>query len=318
MTAASSRAPVARRALPLLALPAVAGAQEWPARGISVLVGVAPGGTADLAARLLAQGMAARLGRPAIVENRPGAATQIATRALAEAPADGHTLLVAGAPFAINPALFPALPYDTARDFAPVTRLVQGGLVLLVPAGSPVRELRALLAAPRNLGSAGNGSMSHMALELLALRSGAALNHVPYRGSAPGLADLLGGQLDAMFDNAATALPLVREGRLRALAFSGAARNPTIADVPTLAEAFPGFLAVNWFGLFARSATPPALLDRLHAEAAAVFAAPEIRERFARDGDEAAPLPRAEFAAFVAREMQVWAEVVRERRISPG
>ncbi len=307
-----------RRALAaLLATPALA--QESPIR---ILVGVAPGGTADLSARLLAQGLGARLNRTVLVENRPGAATQIATRAVAEAPPDGTTLLVAGAPFAINPALFPNLPYDTARDFAPLTRLVQGGLVLLVPAASPLRDLAGFLAAARarsvNIGSAGNGSMSHMALELLALRAGAQLNHVPYRGSAPAIADLVGGQIEALFDNANTALPLVREGRLRALAFTGATRNPAVPDAPAITETLPGFLAVNWFGVFARSATPDAALDRLATEAAAVFVTTEMRERFARDGDEAAPLPRADFAAFVQNEMRVWAEVVRERRITPG
>ncbi len=307
-----------RRALAaLLATPALA--QEAPIR---ILVGVAPGGTADLSARLLAQGLGARLNRTVLVENRPGAATQIATRAVAEAPPDGTNLLVAGAPFAINPALFPNLPYDTARDFAPLTRLVQGGLLLLVPAASPLRDLAGFLVAARardvNIGSAGNGSMSHMALELLALRAGARMNHVPYRGSAPAIADLVGGQIEALFDNANTALPLVREGRLRALAFTGAARNPAVPDVPAIAEALPGFLAVNWFGVFARAATPDPLLDRLATDAAAIFATPEMRERFARDGDEAAPLPRAGFADFVRSEMRVWAEVVRERRISPG
>jgi tripartite-type tricarboxylate transporter receptor subunit TctC len=307
-----------RRALAaLLATPVLA--QEAATR---ILVGVAPGGTADLSARLLAQGLGARLNRTVLVENRPGAATQIATRAVAEAPPDGTNLLVAGAPFAINPALFANLPYDTARDFAPLMRLVQGGLLLLLPAASPLRDLGTFLTAARlrgiNIGSAGNGSMSHMALELLALRAGARMNHVPYRGSAPAIADLVGGQIEAMFDNANTALPLVREGRLRALAFSGASRNPAIPDAPALAEVLPGFLAVNWFGVFARAATPDALLDRLATDAAAIFATPEMRERFARDGDEAAPLPRAAFADFVRSEMRVWAEVVRERRISPG
>jgi len=319
-----------RRALLALAAlgPATAAAQPaFPSRQVSIVVGVAPGGTADMAARLLAAEYPRHFGErhPFVVENRPGAATQIGTAHVARQPADGHTLLVAGAPFAINPGLFPQLPYDTARDFAPVTLLVRNGLFLIVPAAHPARDLAGLLAFARerggaNVASAGNASMSHMALELLASRSGAPLTHVPFRGSGPAMPALLGGQVDAMFENPSTALPLVREGRLRALAFTGEARNPAAPEVPTVAEAagLPGYLAVNFFGLWARAGTPEALLGRLHAATVDILGRADVVERFARDGVETAPMSREAFGGFVAEQMRVWAAVVRERGIQPG
>jgi len=311
-----------------LTLSAPALAQEaWPGRGITILVGVAPGGTADLAARLLAQEFARGLsrGRPVVVENKPGAATQLATAELARSAPDGQVLLVAGAPFAINPGLFPRLPYDSRADIAPVGMLVRNGLMLLVPAASPARDLEGLLDLARarggiNLASAGNGSMSHLAIELLAQRSGAPLVHVPYRGTGPALPDLLAGHVEAMFDNPSSALPLVREGKLRALAYTGGTRSPAAPAVPTLAEAtgVGGLAAENWFGLFARAGTPAPVLDRLAAAARAVLEDPAVADRLRRDGTEPSPMARAAFAAFVAREMDDWAGVIRARGIRPG
>ncbi|MBI0535952.1 tripartite tricarboxylate transporter substrate binding protein [Roseomonas sp. KE2513] len=313
--------------LPVLAARPTRAQEAWPGRGITVLVGVAPGGTADLAARLLAthlsQGIAA--GRPVVVENKPGAATQLATAELARSAPDGHTLLVAGAPFAINPGLFPRLPYDSRADFAPVAMLVRNGLILMVPANLPARDVPGLLALARsrggiNLASAGNGSMSHLAIEILAQRSGAPLTHVPYRGTGPALPDLIAGNVEAMFDNPSSALPLVREGKLRALAYTGEARSPAAPDIPTLSEAtgMPGLAAENWFGLFARAGTPAPILDRLNATVRAMLEQPAIAERLRRDGTEPAPMARADFAAFIAREMDDWAGVIRERGIQPG
>ncbi|MCK8787327.1 tripartite tricarboxylate transporter substrate binding protein [Roseomonas sp. NAR14] len=326
--------PTSRRAVCrlLLAAPACGRvtpsfAADWPSRGITILVGVAPGGTADLAARVIAQELQPALpgNRPVVVENRAGAATQIATEALVRAPADGHTLLVAGAPFAVNPALFPRLPYDSVRDIAPLTLLVRNGLLLLVPAASPARDAAGLLALARqrgglNLASAGSGSMTHLAIELLAERTGTNLVHVPYRGSGPALPDLISGQVDAMFDNPSSALPLLREGRLRALAYTGEARFPSLPEVPALAETpgLAGFSAENWFGLFARAGTPEPVLERLHAAVTAILRRPEVVARFRQDGSEAAPMSRAAFRDFVLAEMVRWGEVVKARGITPG
>jgi len=323
---------IARRGLlaapALLALRRPAAAQApFPSRQVSIVVGVAPGGTADMAARILAEFYPRLLGDrfPYVVDNRPGAATQIGTGHVARQAADGHTLLVAGAPFAINPSLFPNLPYDTVRDFAPITLMVRNGLFLVVPANSPVRDMAGLLAAARqrnglNIASAGNASMSHMALELLASRAGIDLTHVPFRGSGPALPAIIAGQVDAMFENPSTALPLVRDGRLRAIAFTGATRNPAAPEVPTLAEAasLPGYLALNFFGLWARSGTPEPVLERLHAATVEILQRPDVIERFARDGVETAPMPRAEFAAFIEDQMRVWSAVVKERNIQAG
>jgi tripartite-type tricarboxylate transporter receptor subunit TctC len=171
-----------------------------------------------------------------------------------------------------------------------------------------------------NVASAGSASMSHMALELLSSRSGAPLVHVPFRGSGLAMPALLGGQVDAMFENPSTALPQVREGRLRAIAFTGAERSSAMPAVPTVAESanLPGFLALNFFGLWARSGTPEPVLDAIHAATVETLARPDVIERFARDGVEPAPMPRPAFAAFVAEQMRVWGQVVRERGIQPG
>lgn len=313
--------------IPVLAAGPARAQEVWPTRSITILVGVAPGGTADLAARLLATDLArgTAAGRPVVVENKPGAATQLATAELARSAPDGHTLLVAGAPFAINPGLFPRLPYNSRADFAAVAMLVRNGLVLMVPASSPAGDVPGLLDLARarggiNLASAGNGSMSHLAIEILAQRSGAPLTHVPYRGTGPALPDLIAGNVEAMFDNPSSALPLVREGKLRALAYTGEARSPAAPEVPTLSEAMgmPGLTAENWFGLFARAGTPAPVLDQLNAAARAMLEQPPIVERLRRDGTEPAPMTRADFAAFVAREMRDWAGVIRERGIQPG
>ncbi len=312
----------------LLGAPRLAAAQPaWPSRQVSIVVGVAPGGTADMAARILAEFYPRLLGDrfAFVVENRPGAATQIGTGHVARQPPDGHTLLVAGAPFAINPGLFPTLPYDSVRDFAPITLMVRNGLFLVVPANSPARDVAELLALGRqrgglNIASAGNASMSHMALELLASRAGASITHVPFRGSGPALPALIAGQVDAMFENPSTALPLVRDGRLRALAFTGEARSPAAPAVPTVAEAadLPSYLALNFFGLWTRAGTPEPVLDRLHTATVEILRRPDVIDRFARDGVETAPMPRAAFGEFVAEQMRVWAAVVKERGIQPG
>jgi len=202
---------------------------------------------------------------------------------------------------------------------------VRNGLFLVVPAASPLRDMAGFLAAARqrgglNIASAGNASMSHMALELLSSRSSAPLVHVPFRGSGLAMPALLGGQVDEMFENPSTCLPLVREGRLRAIAFSRAVRSPAAPEVPTVADAagLPGFLALNFFGLWARAGAPEPLLDALHAATVEILGRPEVVERFARDRVEPAPVPRAAFAAFVAEQMRVSAQVVRERGIQPG
>lgn len=304
----------------LLAMPAYA--QSYPTRPVQIMVPYAPGGATDLVARLMAPLMAAELGQTVVVENRGGAATQIGTEYVARAAPDGHTLLLTAAPLAINVGLFPRLPFDPLRDFAPITMVMTNPQVLVVAAESPVRDAQALVAAARakpgglNFGSAAPGSMGHLSMELLAARTGAPMVHIAYRSSAGALTDLVAGRLDGMFDNPSTALPLVRDGKLRAIAFTGPHRSPAAPEVPTLIEqGFSGFTTLNWYGLFAPARTPPAVLEKLHAAASATLRKPEIVERLLRDGTEAAPSTPGELGVFLAREVEVWSNLIRQRGI---
>lgn len=304
-----------------------AGAQAQPAfpsRPVTLVVPYAPGGATDLVARLLAPHLSAELGQPVVVDNRGGAATQIGTELVARAAPDGHTLLLTAAPFAINVGLFPRLPFDPLRDFTPVTMIMTNPQVLVVPAASPFRTVADLVAGARgrpgglNFGSAAPGSMGHLSMELLASRTGAPMTHVAYRSSAAALTDLAGGRLDGMFDNPSTALPLVRDGRLRAIGFSGPERSAAAPEVPTLIEAgFPGFTTLNWYGLFAPARTPQDAVARLHAVTTAALGRPDIVARLTESGTQPAPSTPGELGAFVAREVETWSAIIRERNIRP-
>ncbi len=312
-----------RRALLALAAAPALAQRPFPTRSVTLVVPYAPGGATDIVARLLAPFMQEGLGQGVVVENRSGAATQIGTELVARAVPDGHTLLLTAAPLAINVGLFPRLPYDPVRDFAPITMVMTNPQVLVVAADSPYRDVAGLLEGARaknglNFGSAAPGSMGHLSMELLASRSGAPLTHVAYRSSAPALIDLTGGRLDGMFDNPSTALPLMRDGRLRGLAFTGRARSPAAPEVPTLIEAgFEGFTTLNWYGLFAPAQTPPEVLARLHAVASAALRRPEISQRFAAEGTDVAPSAPEVLGALVAREVTNWTTIIRERGIRP-
>ena len=309
-----------------LGLPSLAQAQgAWqPSRPIQIVVPYAPGGATDLVARLMAPHMQASLGQPVVVENRGGAATQIGTELVARAAPDGHTVLLTAAPFAINVGLFPRLSYDPPRDFAPITMVMTNPQVLVVPAGSAVQDIPGLLELARSrtgglsFGSAATGSMGHLSMELLAARAGVPLTHVSYRSSAAALTDLVGGRLDGMFDNPATALPLVRDGRLRAIAFTGPSRSQAAPEVPTMIEqGLEGFTTLNWYGFFAPARTPAATLQRLHGAATAALRQPDIVTRLVREGTDPAPGAPEVLAAFVGREIETWSAIIRDRNIGP-
>ncbi len=298
-------------------LPARAAA--WPNKPLRIVIPFAAGGSSDIVARLLADKLAAALGQPVLVEARPGANGILASQSVARAD-DGHTLLLVGAAHAINDSLYPKLPYDTARDFQPVTLVASPGpLVLGLHAGLAAKTLPEWLAQARrqpgtaSYASAGVGNLLHLAGEMLAQQSGVPLLHVPYKGAAPALNDLAGGQVQAMFNSALALDPFVKEGRVRLLAQTGVRRAAWLpADLPTVAEAagLPGFQVSGWFGLLAPASMPAEAVARLNAECLKALALPELRDKLALLGSNEVPTqtPR-EFGAFLSAELERYARV---------
>lgn len=310
-------------ALPTLSFGARAQGAWRPARPVRIIVPYTPGNITDIAARLLAANLQERLGQSFVVENRAGAGTVIGTEAVARAPGDGQTLLLTGAPFATNVALVSRLPYDHERDLTPVTLVVSNPLVLVVNPGVQARNMGEFLTLARarpgamQLGSGGNGTLPHMATELLSRETRIDITHVPYRGGSAAVADVVAGTIPGMFDNPSSAIPQINAGRFRALATTGAARNPALPDVPTIAEAanLPGFEVTNWFGLFAPGTTPPELVQAVHAAFAAELHSDRVRARFAADGVSTGGNTPQEFGNFVRAEIAKWGQIIRERGI---
>lgn len=300
----------------------VLAADSWPSGRVTIVVPYTPGNITDIAARLVAQKLAERSGKTFIVENRPGASTQIGTELVARAKADGLTLLLTGAVFATNPALFAKLPYDSAKDLTPVGLVVSNPLVLVTSKAKPFKNFADLLAYAKanpgklTVGSGGNGTLSHMAMALTSISTGVDMIHVPYKGGSAAAADTLSGQVDSMWDNPSSAIPQIRSGRIQPLAISGKQRNPAIPEVPTMAElGYADFEVINWFGMFAPGKTDPSLLELIHSEIQAVLELPDVKERFAKEGVTTGGLPRAKFAAFVAAETIKWAAIIRDKNI---
>ena len=297
-------------------------AQEYPTRALRLVVPYPPGGNSDATAREIAKRLAERVGRPVVVDNRPGASTVIGSEIVARSAADGYTLLMAGTGHAINASVF-RLPYDTLKDFAPVSLLSKVPFVLVVHPSLPVKSLQGFLdlarARPGQLtfGSSGNASSTHLAMELLKVTAKADLVHVPYKGAAPALIDLVSGQITAAFDTVLSVQPHVRSGRLRALAASGATRPAAMPELATIAEAgLPDFEVTGWNGIITTGGTPRAVVDRLGAEVAAIARLSEVRQRFAQQGggELIGSTPEA-FAAFIRAEVVKWAKVVRDAKV---
>lgn len=318
---------IARRPLlaAALAAPAVARAQPWPSRPVRLVVPFPPGGSTDLLARRLAERFSTTLGQSVVVENRPGAGGTTGSDVVAKAAPDGHTLLmgVTGT-HGVAPSLYPALPYQPLRDFAPVSLVVRAPLVLVVHPAVPARTLAeftaAAKAAPASItyGTPGNGTSMHLTGVMYDLAAGTQLVHVPYRGSAAALNDLVAGTLKTMFGDLLVVLPQIRAGTIRAIAVTSAARNPLLPEVPTFAEAgLPGFEALSWQGLFAPAGTPEPVVERLSAETRAALELPEIREFFSAQGFLVGGSTPAAFRALVAAEIAKWGRVVREGRVTP-
>jgi tripartite-type tricarboxylate transporter receptor subunit TctC len=289
----------------------------WPARPIRILVGYAPGGSTDVTARIIAQALSERLGQPVIIENRPGAAGNIAAEAAAKADPDGYTLTMStSSTFATNPSLYKSLPFDVQTDFAPIalTAFIPNLLVVnpSVPA-STVAELIAYLKANPdrvNFGSSGNGSSQHISAALFNALAGVQMAHISYRGGAPAVTDLLGGQVQVIFAPLVEVLQQVRAGRLRALGITTAMRSPLLPDVPTIAETLAGYEVRLWNGLLAPAKTPPDIIERINRAAVDALRSSEVKAKLAEQGSEPVGNTPAEFKAFIASELVKWRRLV--------
>jgi len=298
-----------------------ASAQEWPAKPLRIIVPFAPGGVADNSARVVAEPLGMRLGQPVLVENRPGASGNIGTQAVAEAPADGYTLLLGfDGTMVINPHVFARVPFDTLMDFAPVTKLGDATLILVAHPSLPAKTLAQMIdlarAKPLAFGTSGTGGTPHLAGELLKLRTGAQLEHVPYKGGGQAIVDVVGGQIPLVFTAIATAQQYVRAGRLVALGVPSAKRSAALADVPTFQESgLAGFDVTSWVGIFVPAKTPPAVLERLHKEFAFVLRTPFVKERYGVLGIEPVGNTPREFFEQVRDDLARWGKVVKAANV---
>jgi len=302
----------------------MAWADTYPSRPVHVIVGFAAGGPNDILARLIGQWLSEQLGQPFVVENRPGAGSNIATEAVVRAPADGYTLLLVGSPNAINTTLYEKLEFNFIRDIAPVAGLIRGALVMVVHPSVPARTLPEFIshvkANPGKLsyGSGGVGGITHIAAELFKQEAGGLdIQHVPYRGVAPALTDLLGGQVQVVFVNVAPSIGYIGSGKLRALAVTTAVRSEALPDVPAIGEFVPGYEASSLFGLGAPKGTPTDIIDRLNSEANAALADSRFKMRLASfDGMGLGGSP-ADFGKLIADETEKWGKVIRLANIKP-
>lgn len=298
---------------------------KYPDRPIRLVVPWAPGGSTDALARVIGQRMSATLGQEVLIENKPGAAGAIGTAAVAKAAPDGYTITIVELPHAIAPAVVAKLPYDLKRDFAPVSLIGTSALMLFTnPLVAQHRNVAGWLADARGksgalaLAHSGNGSVSHLAGEVLQARSGIRLNQVPYRGSAPALTDVAAQQVSAHFATLASASALVSAGRVAPIAVASAKRLPVMPDVPTLAEqGVPDMVIEQWWGMVAPAGTPAPVIERLRAELHAALGHPEVRERLRTLAIEKQPGTPAEFARFIEREMERWGKVARDAGVKP-
>jgi tripartite-type tricarboxylate transporter receptor subunit TctC len=304
----------------LVCLPLVAAAQAggFPDKAIRIVVPFPPGGATDAAARLVAVKMSEHWGQPVVVDNRAGAGGNVGSDLVAKAPADGYTLVmgVTGS-HAINTSLYSRMPYDPVADFVAISQVAVVPNVLVVHPSVPAKNLAELVALAKkepgklNYASLGNGTAAHLGMEMLKAEAGVDITHVPYKGSAPAVSDLLAGQVQMMVDGLPSALPHVKAGKLRAIALTSLRRSPSLPDLPTIAESYPGFYADAWSGLFAPKGTPQPVVDKLSAEVQRILKLPEVREKLAALGAEPVGSTQAEFAAHVKKEIEKWAKVVK-------
>ena len=303
-----------------LALAAIrAFAQPYPAKPVRIVVGVPPGGTTDVVARLVGQKLAEQMGQQVVIDNRGGAGGNIGADLVAKSPPDGYALFLATiGTMTINPHLYRKMPFDTLRDFAAISQLTSMPQVLALHPSIPARSLRDLIAlakanpAKLNFASGGSGTAIHLAGELFKTMTGTQMEHIAYKGSAPAMTDLLGGQVSLMFDQIVTAMPHVQTGRLRALGVTTARRSAIAPNLPTLAESgLPGYEITTWHGLLAPAGTPSEIVARLASEAAKALQAADVRDKFASQGVDPVSSTPDQFAAFMKSELGKWAKVVK-------
>jgi tripartite-type tricarboxylate transporter receptor subunit TctC len=306
----------------LLACACVRAQGDYPSRPVRIVVPSPPAGGTDIIGRVLAQHFSKAFGQQFFVENKAGAGNMIGIEAVARAAPDGYSLLMVPSTLALNSVLYRKVPYDPVRDFAPITLAATAPNILIVNPSLPAKSLAELIALAKqkpgglSYGTPGIGTSPHMAMELLKSMAGIDLQHVPYRGTAPALTDVIGGQLAAMFSNALTARPQIDSGRVRALAVSGPQRLAALPSIPTVAEAgVPGYEAMQWYGLLAPAGTPAAVVSRLNAEALKALRSDEMKERLALDGAEPVGTTAAEFGALIKSELEKWAGVARAANI---
>lgn len=302
------------------ALPLAAGAQNYPTKPVTIVVPFSAGGTTDILARIVGQALSAELGQSVVIDNRAGAGGNIGGALAAKAPADGYTLFMGTVgTHAINAALYKKMPFDPVKDFAPLTRVANVPNLLVAHPQQPFKTVKELIDYAKahpgavNFGSSGSGSSIHLSGELFKSMAKVDMVHVPYKGSAPAVTDLLGNQIAIMFDNMPSAIQHVRAGKLRPLAVTTAKRSPELPDVPTIAEAgVPGYEATSWFGMFAVAGTPKPVLERLNAALAKVLKQPEVVAKIKEQGGETISETPEQFAAFIQAESAKWGRVVKE------
>lgn len=307
-----------------LVAPASAWAQAYPARPVKIVVGYSAGGAVDTVARAIGQAMSANLGQSFVIENKPGAGTNIAVKSVIDAPADGYTLMLAANALAANMALYKPMPFDAERDLVPISLVGRVPVVIAANAASPIDSLAKLIAEAKAKPGAlayatpGNGSTPHMAVEFFERAAGISLQHVPYRGGSQAITDVIGGQVPLVAVNALEVQPHARSGKLKVLAALSPNRTPVFPDVPTIAESgFPGFEASVWYGLVAPAATPKPIVAQLHAAVQKALQTKEVRERMTAVGGEVLPGTAEQFGALIRSERQRYDKLVREANIKP-
>jgi tripartite-type tricarboxylate transporter receptor subunit TctC len=308
---------LAAGAAALPALPRVASALDYPTRPVHIIVGYAPGGTNDISARLMGQWLSERLGHQFVIENRPGAGSNLATEAVVHSPPDGYTLLLVNTSNAINATLYDKLNFNFIRDVAPVAGIMHSPPVMVVNPSLPARSVPEFITYAKanpgkvNMGSAGIGSVTHICGELFKMLSGVNLVHVPYRGGGPALVDLLGGQVQVMFVGVTELIEHIKAGRLRALAVTTATRSPALPDIPTVGEFVAGYEAITFYGIGAPKGTPADIIDKLNKETNAGLADSKLKARLADLGGTPLAGSPADFGRLIADETEKWAKVIK-------